>query len=205
MSRCFVSARRQNVPEALLEAIGESIREHGASALSLRDVARRVGVSHAAPAHFFKNKAGMLSAFAAQGFRRLADVVEDELDRSKAVGGAQALASIGRAYVRFAVAEPSQFEVMFRLDVLDATSSELQEASDRAFSLLITTIEQCRQEGSLGDRDEMLVALAAWSIAHGLASLWISGQLEWRIAEANIETLASSVSQLFVDAVLGRD
>ena len=204
MSRCCMSARRQNVPEALLEAIGESVREHGASALSLRDVARRVGVSHAAPAHFFKNKAGMLSAFAAQGFQRLADVVVDELNRSTPVDGAQALASIGRAYVRFAVSEPAQFEVMFRLDVLDASSTELQEASDLAFSLLIATIEQCRREGSLADRDEMVVALAAWSMVHGLASLWISGQLEGRIAETDIEALARSVSQLFVDAVLVR-
>jgi len=197
-----VSARRQSVPEALLEAIGESVHAHGASALSLRDVARRVGVSHAAPAHFFKNKAGMLSAFAAQGFQRLADVVADEINRSKPIDGAHALASIGRAYVRFAVSEPAQFEVMFRLDVLDATSPELQEASDLAFRLLIATIEQCKQEGSLGDRDEMLVALAAWSIVHGLASLWISGQLEGRIAENDIEALANAVSQLFVDAVL---
>ncbi len=147
----------------------------------------------------------MLSAYAAQGFRRLADVVVDELNRSAPVDGTQALAAIGRAYVRFAVNEPAQFEVMFRLDVLDGTSSELQEASDLAFGLLVSSMERCKREGTLGGRDEMLVALAAWSIVHGLASLWISGQLEGRIAETDIEALASSVSQLFVDAVLGPD
>jgi AcrR family transcriptional regulator len=170
------------VAEALLEAIGEAVRVHGASALSLRDVARRAGVSHAAPAHFFffffKNKAGMLSAFAAQGFQRLADVVIDEISQSEPVDGGQALAAIGRAYVRFAVMEPARFEVMFRLDVLDETSSDLQEASDLAFGLLVGTIERCKREGRLGNHDELLVALSAWSLVHGLASLWISGQLQ---------------------------
>jgi AcrR family transcriptional regulator len=168
-------------------------------------VARRAGVSHGSPAHFFENKAGMLSAFAAQGFRRLAEVVLADLNRSVPVDGAQALAAIGRAYVRFAVNDPAQFEVMFRLDVLDNTSSELREASDLAFGLLSATIERCKLEGILGDREEILVALAAWSIVHGLASLWISGQLEGRIAQTDIDELASSVSQLFVDAVLGPD
>ena len=51
----------------------------------------------------------------------------------------------------------------------------------------------------------MVVALAAWSIVHGLASLWISGQLQGRIAETDIESLARSVSRLFVEAVLGSD
>ena len=164
--------------EALLEAIGEAVRVHGASALSLRDVARRAGVSHAAPAHCFKNKAGMLSAFAAQGFQRLADVVIDEISQSEPVDGGQALAAIGRAYVGFAVMEPARFEVMFRLDVLDETSSDLQEASDLAFGLLVGTIERCKREGRLGNHDELLVALSAWSLVHGLASLWISGQLQ---------------------------
>src|SRR5580658_1703509 len=107
MSRCSVSARQDNVAEALLRAIGEAVRADGASALSQRDVARRAGVSHAAPAHFFKNKAGMLSAFAAQGFQRLAEAVVGELDRSMPADGAQALAAVGRAYVRFAVSEPA--------------------------------------------------------------------------------------------------
>ena len=145
----------------------------------------------------------MLSAFAAQGFRRLAEVVLEELNQSVPVDGAQALAAIGRGYVRFAVREPAQFEVMFRLDVLDTTSSELREASDLAFGLLVATIERCKLEGILGDREENLVALGAWSIVHGLASLWISGQLEGRIAQTDVEVLARSVSQLFVDAVLG--
>jgi AcrR family transcriptional regulator len=202
MSRCSVSARQDNVAEALLRAIGEAVRADGASALSQRDVARRAGVSHAAPAHFFKNKAGMLSAFAAQGFQRLAEAVVGELDRSMPADGAQALAAVGRAYVRFAVSEPAQFEVMFRLDALDETSPELQESSDLAFGLLVATIERCQQEGRLADGEEILVALSAWSIVHGLASLWISGQLQGRIAETDIDALARSVSQLFVDSVL---
>lgn len=197
-----MSRPRDEVPTALLEAVDHAVRERGASALSLRDVARRAGVSHAAPAHFFKHKAGLLSAFAAQGFGRLADVVGAEFERSTPTNGAESLAAVGRAYVRFAVTEPAQFEVMFRLDALDESSVELKQASDLAFSLLIAVIERCREEGRLGDRDPLLVALGAWSIVHGLASLWISGQLADRLPVTDIEAVAAEVSALFVDAVL---
>jgi AcrR family transcriptional regulator len=197
-----VPRQPDEVPTALLEAVDAAVRAHGASALSLRDVARRAGVSHAAPGHFFKNKAGLLSAFAAQGFGRLADVVGAEFARSTPVNGAESLAAVGRAYVRFAAAEPAQFEVMFRLDALDQSSIALKEASDLAFSLLIAVIEQCGAEGRLGDRDPLLVALGAWSIVHGLASLWISGQLHDRFPVTDLEDVAEAVSALFVDAVL---
>jgi AcrR family transcriptional regulator len=141
-----VARQRNEVPNALLDAVDEVVREQGVSALSLRDVARRAGVSHAAPGHFFQNKAGLLAAFAARGFARLAEVVGEEFARSTPADGAAALAALGRSYVRFAVTEPAEFEVMFRLDALDQTSMELRAASDLAFGLLIATVEQCRQE-----------------------------------------------------------
>jgi AcrR family transcriptional regulator len=201
----LVPRQPDEVPSALLEAVDEAVRANGATALSLRDVARRAGVSHAAPGHFFGNKAGLLSAFAARGFLRLADAVGEEYLRSDPADGAEALAAIGRGYVRFAVSEPAKFEVMFRLDALDQSSPELIDASDLAFGLLIATIEQCQREQLLGDHDPLLVAISAWSIVHGLACLWISGQLSGRIPTTGVEALAAAVSQLFVDAVLRPD
>jgi AcrR family transcriptional regulator len=198
----LVPRQPDEVPSALLAAVDDAVRAHGATALSLRDVARRAGVSHAAPGHFFGNKAGLLSAFAARGFLRLADVVGEEYLRSDPADGAEALAAIGRGYVRFAVSEPAKFEVMFRLDALDKDSAELKDASDLAFGLLIATIEQCCREGLTGSRDPMLVAVSAWSIVHGLACLWISGQLSERIETTSVDALAADVSELFVAEVL---
>ena len=202
MSRCGVAKRESDLPDALLKAVDDAVREGGASALSLRDVARREGVSHAAPAHHFGSKAVLLTAFAVQGYRQLAESVLWELGRVGASDGPTTLAAVGRGYVRFAVSEPAHFEVMFRLDALKADAAELIQATDAAYSLLSTTIEQCRLEGSLGDLDPMLVAVSAWATVHGLASLWISGWLTGRVDSTDIDTLAANVSELFVDSVL---
>ena len=202
MSRCGVAKRESDLPDALLKAVDDAVREGGASALSLRDVARRAGVSHAAPAHHFGSKAGLLTAFAVQGYRLLAESVLWELGRVGASDGPTTLAAVGRGYVRFAVSEPAHFEVMFRFDALEADAPELVQATDAAYSLLSATIEQCRLEGSLGGLDPMLVGVSAWSTVHGLASLWISGWLTGRVDSTDIDTLAANVSELFVDSVL---
>ena len=202
MSRCGVAKRESDLPDALLKAVDDAVREGGASALSLRDVARRAGVSHAAPAHHFGSKAGLLTAFAVQGYRRLAESVLWELGRVGASDGPTTLAAVGRGYVRFAVSEPAHFEVIFRFDALEADAPELVQATGAAYSLLSATIEQCRLEGSLGGLDPMLVGVSAWSTVHGLASLWISGWLTGRVDSTDIDTLAANVSELFVDSVL---
>ena len=139
-----------------------------------------------------------------QGYRLLAESVLWELGRVGPSDGATTLAAVGRGYVRFAVSEPAQFEVMFRFDALDEDAPELVQATDAAYSLLSATIERCRLEGSLGDLDPTLVGVSAWSIVHGLASLWISGWLTSRVDSIDIETLAANVSELFVDSVLRR-
>ncbi len=159
MSRCGVAKREGDLPAALLQAVDDAVREGGASALSLRDVARRAGVSHAAPAHHFGSKAGLLTAFAVQGYRRLAQSVIEELGRVGPTDGPTTLAAVGRGYVRFAVSEPAEFEVMFRLDALEEGAPELVQATDAAYSLLSATIERCRLEGSLGNLDPMLVGV----------------------------------------------
>jgi AcrR family transcriptional regulator len=204
MSRFVVVKRGSELPKALLEAVDEALRAGGASALSLRDVARRAGVSHAAPAHHFGNKAGLLTAFAVQGYRRLAESVLGEMSVAVPADGPAALAAIGRGYVRFAVSEPAQFDVMFRVDSLDEGAPALLDATDAAFSLLTGTIERCRLEGWIGERDPMLVTVTAWSMVHGLASLWISGRLADRVGATDPDQLSVAVSELFVDAVLRR-
>src|SRR4029453_17310460 len=99
-----------DLPRALLEAAVEAAAEVGAAAVSLRDLARRAGVSHAAPAHHFGDKAGLLTAVATEGFELLADELTDARDT-----GADFL-GIGVRYVGFAVDHRAHFEVMYRPD-----------------------------------------------------------------------------------------
>jgi AcrR family transcriptional regulator len=192
----------RDVAGALLDAVDAAVRDSSVSSLSLREVARRAGVSHASPAHFFGNKAGLLTAFAVRGFARLAEAVLGEVTDSNPEDGPATLAAIGRGYVRFAIAEPALFEVMFRADILDLRDPDLISATDGAYSLLTSTVRRCVAEGALSGRDPALVTLAAWSLVHGLATLWTSGWLIGRAPTEDADVLAARIGDLFVDAVV---
>jgi AcrR family transcriptional regulator len=202
MSRWSVAYHHGDLPAALLEAVDRAVAECGVTGVSLRDVARRAGVSHGAPAHHFRNKAGLLTAFATAGYQLLAESVIAAVVESGAADGAAELAAIGRGYVRFAVGHPAHFEVMFRLDALNPDDPEFVAASEAAYGLLTATIERCRAAGRLHGRSPEVVAVSAWSMVHGLSALWISGRLAERITEQDPQRLAAAVSDLFVDAVL---
>lgn len=191
-----------NLPAALLDAVRDAVADCGVSGVSLRDVARRAGVSHSAPAHHFGSKAGLLTAFATAGYQLLAESVIAEVVAADAGDGAAELAAIGRGYVAFAVGHPAHFAVMFRLDALDQGNDAFIRASEAAYSLLTATIERCCAAGRLHGRSPEVVAVSAWSIVHGLAALWISGRLSERIAEQDPGRLAAEVTGLFAGAVL---
>lgn len=191
-----------DLPAALLAAVESAVAEYGVSGVSLRDVARRAGVSHSAPAHHFGSKAGLLTAFATAGYELLAEAVIKEVAASGAADGPAELAAIGRGYVRFAVGHPAHFEVMFRLDALNPGDAEFTAASEAAYKLLTATIERCRAAGRLHGRSPEVVAVSAWSLVHGLSALWISGRLSERIVEQDPLRMAAAVSELFVSAVL---
>ncbi|WP_434739838.1 TetR/AcrR family transcriptional regulator [Micromonospora sp. SH-82] len=149
---------------ALLIAATEAIVEAGPAALSLRDLARRVGVSHAAPAHHFGDKTGLLTAIAAEGLKLLAGALE-------AAGGD--ILATGQAYIRFAVTHRAHFEVMFQPSLLHTEAPELVAARQRAGQALSDSLTDPRVTDGVADQ----ARLAAWSIAHGFATLWLAGAL----------------------------
>ena len=160
---------------ALIEAAVVAIAERGPAAVSLRELARRVGVSHAAPAHHFGNKTGLLTAVAAEGYRRLSAVLRDAYE---ATGS---FLEVGVAYVRFAVTNRAYFDVMFRPDLLRLDDPELAEARAAAREMLYSPAAEVT---GAGPGDETLHAgVAAWSLAHGLATLWVTGNLPPAIGE----------------------
>lgn len=189
---------------AMLDAVATVVREHGLSQVSLREVARRVGVSHTAAIHHFGNKAGLLTAFAAQGYVELAESVFASISAARAADGPGVLEAGGRGYVRFAVRDPERFHAMFQLDQLDTHDAHFVAARDGAYALLTRAIRQCQDEGFIDASDLAAVGAAAWSLAHGLSTLWISGRLGERIGTTDPDQLAAAVTRLFVDAVLRR-
>lgn len=155
---------------ALVDAALLIIAEQGLGRMSLREVARRAGVSHAAPTHHFRDKAGLLTAIAADGWRLLGDALERAPD----------FAGQGVAYVLFATGHPAHFAVMRAPDLLRADDPDLTAARARAGTQL--------RSGATGDR-----ALAAWAMAHGLASLLLDG-LVAPGPEGDVTTLAQAVT-----------
>lgn len=156
---------------ALLDAALESIAESGPMSLSLRELARRSGVSHAAPAHHFGDKAGLLTALAAEGYRMLAATLGEVYARTGS------FLEVGVAYVRFALEHRAYFAVMFRPDLYHADDPELAEARGAARVLLYGPVERMQAESDDGEGDALGLGVAAWSLAHGLATLWIGGNL----------------------------
>ncbi|WEV24029.1 TetR/AcrR family transcriptional regulator [Streptomyces sp. 71268] len=171
---------------ALLTATAAAIADKGPTALSLRDLARRAGVSHAAPAHHFGDKAGLLTALAAEGYAMLADALG-------AAGGD--LLDSGVAYVRFAIEHRAHFEVMFQPGLYHPDDPEVAAARERADRALTTALSA--RPSHPRDEDTEATQLAAWSVAHGFAALWLSGALP-TTTDGDLEALARRVlSQLF--------
>src|SRR6202165_4018028 len=153
---------------ALVDAVEQVVRERGVGHVSLRAVARQVGVTHAASAHHFQNKAGLLTAFATQGYVQLAGAVLAAIAPAQPADAPSVLEAVGRGYVRFALANPGRFEVMFRLDLLNADDPDFAAASEGAYLLLMSTIARCQSEGFLGRKDPEVDAVSACAVGHGL-------------------------------------
>ncbi len=166
----------------LLDAAVASLAETGPAGLNLRALARRAGVSHAAPAHHFGDKTGLLTAVATEGYELLAAALSGAWQRTRD------FREVGVAYVRFAVEHPGHFEVMFSPEVLDGDDPGLQAASDASGRLLYGPMA-----GELGaGADVVRPAVAAWSLAHGLAALWRNRALPSSLG-ADIEVEARAV------------
>ncbi len=154
---------------ALLAAALDAIGVSGPAGWSLRDLARRAGVSHAAPAHHFGTKAGLLTALATDGYRMLADELEQTW---------QATASfleVGVAYVSFAVRHRAYFEVMYRPELFDRTDPAMHAARDASGRRLFGPMADVARTDP--EFDPLAAAAAAWALVHGLAALWLGGNL----------------------------
>jgi AcrR family transcriptional regulator len=163
----------------LLDTALELIGQEGPSAVSLRSLARRLGVSHAAPANHFPDKAALFTAIAVEGFELLAAAIEDAVRRAgPEASAAQRFGAAGRAYAGFALAHPAHFAVMWQRDLLHRDDPALVGAGDATFALLLGGVREVQAEGGAPGADPEIVAYLAWSTVHGLAALWLGGPLQ---------------------------
>jgi AcrR family transcriptional regulator len=145
----------------VLRHAADQIAHEGVDGLSLRGLAQRSGVSHAAPAHHFGDRRGLFTALATEGFELLAEELQ---------AAGPDLRDVAVAYVRFALGRPGHFAVMFRSDLLRADDPALVAARGRSGEALRRGVGQLE-----GVTDAAAVQLAGWSLVHGFASLWREG------------------------------
>jgi AcrR family transcriptional regulator len=183
-----------DLPTALLDAVDEVVRERGLAAVTLRAAARRAGVSHTAPAHHFGDKAGLLTAYAAQGFAALRDRLRAANDQQADESG---LTAIGLAYVRFAIEEPGRFQAMFRPELVHVDEPAYRDSCDAAFAVLLDSVAELRDDLAPEDPQLLYAATGAWSIVHGFATLWLDGNLDERVTALEPGAAAEAAFEAF--------
>ena len=183
-----------NLRAALLACAEETLSREGAGELSLRELARRVGVSHAAPRRHFPDKRALLDALAEDGFERLGRDLRKAMDAAGEQFDARLLA-FARAYVAFATSHAALLELMFAGKHRPGAAPSLRAAADRAFAAPLALITDGQAGGAVVPGDPERVATVAFAALQGLASLVNSGMLDGGALD---ETVGDAVHRLVV-------
>jgi AcrR family transcriptional regulator len=189
-----------NLHRDLIAAAVEIITKQGAHALTLQSLARRLGVTQTAPYRHFASKEALLAAVAAEGFTALLDDVRVEM----AAAGDDVVArysAVGSAYVRFALAHPAYFQVMYGDRPPEFNEGVVAEAGRAAFKVFVDTIEACQRAGRASQGDPTWIAVQAWSQVHGLVVLHRRGLLPRKIDAAKLRSLTAQMT-IFLRAEL---
>ncbi|MGW3100771.1 TetR/AcrR family transcriptional regulator [Streptomyces sp. NPDC001100] len=179
--------------DRLVDVGVELVAREGAQALTLREIARRAGVSHGAPRRYFPTHLELLSAIARRGFADLGERARAAIGDGTGSPRAQVTA-LSRAYLGFALDNPGMYELMFRHDLLESGHLELRETSLPLFGVLVDLVGRARP-----DVDARPVAGALWANLHGIAQLWRWGSLQLATGADDFAPLLRSA----LDAHLG--
>lgn len=188
-----------DLPRALLQHAAEIMEHEGAASLSLREVARRAGVSHAAPARHFADKTALLTALAIEGMREYHAALLEAL----AATGDDALArarTIARTYVRYAIEHPHALRLASQRELFDCQDPGFLAAEQEIFDLLLGIVSAAQAEGWAREMDPTALLTAVWSTMHGFATLWLEGRLERALGPLDLD---ATIEQILAYAVSG--
>jgi AcrR family transcriptional regulator len=187
-----------NLRTALLERAELIVREHGAQELSLRELAREVGVSHGAPRRHFPDRQALLDTLAEDGFVRLGSDLHGAME---AAGDdfRRRLQATATAYVHFATRDAALLALMFA-SKHGEQSEAFHEAADRAFSVLLELIEQGQAAGAIEPGEPERVGLVLFATIQGIAALVTSGMVD---SEQLHELLADAIDHFLRGSRIG--
>lgn len=183
----------------MLAAAGQLIEERGLEKFTLRECARRAGVSHGAPAHHFGDVRGLLTALAAESFEQM----QQEMSAREAAAAPDAYAQFianGQAYVAYAMANRGRFQLMFRSDSVDCEDERLITAGRATYGRLEQHIAAVLDASRAGDVQQKEKSLLSWVIVHGLSTLTLENRLFDGDPPARLAT-ALSLVDLFLRMV----
>lgn len=182
--------------KALVDAAAALAAESGPEVVTLRAVAKRAGVSHAAPYHHFSGKAEILHAVALEGFRLMNEEMRRAALRTRKKKPFDRLAALGVAYIRFAARHTHYFKAMFRGVEPNKNLPDEQKLDQQNFQALILSVQACIGERGEPSKRTLELVLTAWSIVHGMASLWIEDAFRNTLfAKAKINDMARVVTE----------
>jgi AcrR family transcriptional regulator len=186
-----------DLKNALIAAGIEILAQEGVHGLSLRQVALKAGVSHAAPYAHFADKQALIAAISTAGYQKVQERVERVLGEY-ANDPMQLLARTGWEYVQFAVTEPAHFKITFSGVVeKEKDYPALVEAARKSFALLTEVVARCQAAGVLRPGPADLTAVSVWGAIHGFLTLSLEGQLSHTLLERHPwpEMLVFTLSQ----------
>jgi AcrR family transcriptional regulator len=182
----------------VLKASLALIEEGGLDRLSMREVARKAGVSHQAPYHYFADREAILAELAGEGFSRLGQELARAADQAGS-DPAKAVQDMGQAYVDFALRNPAYFQAMFRADAVPLDRyPEARKREEEAFGRLVESIGQAF--ANQPEEVRQAIAVASWAMVHGLATLILEGSLarKLKMPKAQQRQVANEVIGTFM-------
>jgi AcrR family transcriptional regulator len=197
-------AERAQPRQRLIRTALDLLAEQGLEGMTLRNIARRAGVSHSAPLRHFTSLADLLAEVAAHGFRTLSEAIEKSAAQlAPGVGPLARLRAGSRAYVACAVANPALFALMFRPELLDAANESYSRDGGAAFERVVVQVRAAQDAGWHPRRDTRVLAGTVWAALHGLATLWAQGALSGPVPGASLEDALNTALELVMDAAPG--
>ena len=153
------------------------LSKEGLAGLSLRKVAKKAGVSHAAPYAHFADKQALIAAISTEGYRRLYEKLSSTIELHKG-NPHQRLVEVGWTYIQFAIKDPEHFKTMFSgIIEQEKDYPEFREIAQKNFGLLVTLVKGCQETGLLAQGPADMVAVSLWSLVHGFILLLLEGQI----------------------------
>ena len=202
-ARRRTSYHHGHLREALIAAALKMVKEQGAESVSVREVAKRAGVSSGAPFRHFPSRTTLMTAVAEQAMRRFRDEIVHALEEVKSDAPLDRFRALGTAYMRWVLRNPAHFQVISNRTLIDFDSSEsLRRDNEEIRALMERLLIEQRRLAPLPRDDIKTISFAARALAYGVARMYVDGHFpQWDIPTDQAESAFQAAFDLFTDGI----